>query len=56
MTPKERLFDVLMDDYEEAVDPGNVQLQMRVFPMCAWIDPDTGFVEIHAWEAYVSIV
>ena len=53
-TVKERLLNDLTDDYEPAIDPGVVDLQLSVYLMCSWIDDDSGFVFSHGWESYVS--
>lgn len=51
-TVKERLLNDLTDDYEPAIDPGVVDLQLSVYLMCSWIDDDSGFVFSHGWESY----
>ena len=54
-TVRERLYKHLTDDYEDEVDPGIIDLQMSVVLLCAWVDQDTGFINIRAWESYVRI-
>jgi len=51
---KERLLRDLTYDYEPAVDPGNIELKMKVTLLCSWQDNTTGFVVSHGWEFYVS--
>jgi len=53
-TVKERLLRDLTYDYEPAVDPGNIELKMKVTLLCSWQDNTTGFVVSHGWEFYVS--
>ena len=53
-TVKERLLRDLTADYEPAIDPGDIELQMKVSLFCSWQDNSTGFVYSHGWETYVS--
>lgn len=52
-TVKERLLRDLTDDYEPAIDPGDIDLKMKVTLLCSWQDNNTGFVVSHGWEFYM---
>lgn len=52
-TVKERLLRDLTVDYEPAIDPGNIDLKMKVAIICAWQDNSTGFVVVSGWELYM---
>lgn len=52
-TVKERLLRELTHDYEPAIDPGNIDLKMKVTLLCSWQDNSTGFVVSHGWEIYM---
>ena len=54
-TTKERLLRDLTTDYEPAIDPGDIDLKMKVALICSWQDNSTGFVLSSGWEVYVSI-
>ena len=55
-TVKERLLNDITEDYVSAVDPGVIDLKMRVALLCAYPDKETGFIVSHVWEFYVSSI